>query len=172
MKTNRNQVNVTAAFKATLKSALANSGKLTQQKSAEIALATIGTMFKDDGSPVNLTAQQKDWLRMMFYPTITARLSFIKSMLGASGCTLDAATQELLNGLFTPANLEKKVKKAGEEAPVINWSEMMDEEEPAQVEVQEAPDAGGQDADGGEEQPEPEPIHPPKANSKNAASTK
>lgn len=172
MKTNRNQVNVTAAFKATLKNALANEGRLTQQKSADIALATISAMHKDDGSLLNLTVQQKDWVKMMFYPTVTARLSFIKSMLGATGCTLDTATQELLNGLFTPANLEKKVKKAREEAPVINWSEMMDEEGPAQPEEHDAPSSDDQASDDGEDQAQSEPVQPPKADGKNSTATK
>ncbi len=154
MKTNRNQSNVLAAFATALKAARANGNKLTQKEAANIALATIAKLFNDDGKPITITPQQRDELKMIFYPKSEYRMNVIKAILKVAGCTLDSTTGELLTGLLTPAQLEKKLAAAQAEAPTVDWSKLAQEEGPSlPADNQEDPASGEENADASEEEP-------------------
>ena len=73
MKTNKNQATVIATFMGGVKSARKGGNALTQKAASEIALTTIGAMFKDDGAPIKLSVAQTDILIAMFYPQIETR---------------------------------------------------------------------------------------------------
>ena len=128
MKKNQNQVNITTAYSAALKIARTGGGKLTQEKAGIIALKTITTLFKDDGTPLLLTAPQRTVVKVLFHPKTQERISVLKDTLKAAGCTLDDTTLELLTPLFTPANFDKKLEDM-KKAPTVDWNKLAGDEE-------------------------------------------
>lgn len=165
--TNQNQENVTAAFKATLKNARQDGGKLTQEKAATIAMTTIDKMFKDDGTPLTLNPVQREMLRAMFFPQVKVRKSIIRATLKSVGCTLDLTTEELLTKLLNPAALEKELSEVRTKAPTINLRELIDEEESSSNETG---DSEPDEENATEE--EPVPTQPAKTAAKAATARK
>ena len=151
--TNQNQENVTAAFKTTLKTARQDCGKLTQEKSATIALATIDKLFKDDGTPIKFNPVQREMLKAMFFPQVKVRKSIVKATLASVGCTLDLTTEELLTKLLNPAALEKELSEVRTKAPTINLREFIDEEDESSS--NDAGDSGADEENATEEEPVP-----------------
>ncbi len=168
METNKNQVNVTAAFKAALKNARQDGGKLTQEKAATIAMATIDKLFKDDGTPIKFNPVQREMLRAMFFPQVKVRKSIIRATLTSVDCTLDLTTEELLTKLLNPTTLEKELTAVRTKAPVIDLRELIDEEEtsPSEDADESGPDEDNTEAD------EPAPTQPAKAPTKTVTARK
>ena len=165
--TNQNQENVTAAFKTALKMARQDGGKLTQEKSATIALATIDKLFKDDGTPIKFNPVQREMLKAMFFPQVKVRKSIVKATLASVGCTLDLTTEELLTKLLNPAALEKELSEVRTKAPAINLRELIDEEESSSNETG---DSEPDEENATEE--EPAPTQPTKTATKPTAARK
>jgi hypothetical protein len=117
-----------AACKVALKKARAGGAELTQEKAAEVAMATISAFEKKDGTPISLTDRQKDIVNAMFYPTIGVRVRVLQHTLDEAKSELDATMAGLLKPLLTPTALEKKLK-AIENPETINWSEMVADDE-------------------------------------------
>lgn len=164
MKANKNQPKVISTFMGGVKSARKGGNALNQEKSAEIAVATISTLFRDDGTPITLSSQQTDILTALIYPKNSTRMRVIKATLKSAGCTLDETTEELLNRLLTPALLEKKLEKVQTAPPAINWSDMIDadEQESAAAETTEDdPLVDDDDTPEAENAPDSPPVEPP-----------
>ena len=166
--TNKNQENVTAAFKTALKNARQDGGKLTQEKTATIAMAAIDQLFKDDGTPLRFNPVQREMLRAMFFPQVKVRKSIIRATLASVGCTLDLTTEELLTKLLNPAALEKELAAVRTKAPTINLRELVDEEEVSAA--NDADDSEPEQDNTEEEEPVPTmPVKTPVKNQKPAA---
>ncbi|MBE7156987.1 MAG: hypothetical protein INR62_00880 [Rhodospirillales bacterium] len=166
METNQNQEAVTATFKEKLQDARQGGGKLTQEKAGNIAMAAVDKLFTDDGKLIKLNPVQREMLKVMFNPQVKTRKSVIRATLLSVGCTLDLTTEELLTKLLTPATLEKELSTVRAKAPVIDWSQMVEEEDAASADADSTPP----DDENSEE--EPTPVQPTKAATKPATARK
>lgn len=121
---NKNQQAVIAAYSASLKAVRSGGTKLTQEKSATVALATIDALHNDQGKPLSLTPDQRNTLKVLFHPKPDIRLKVIEATLKAAGCTMDGMTREMLDMLLTPASFDKKMEERAK-VTVVDWSEIV-----------------------------------------------
>ena len=109
-KQNSNQVAVNAAFKENMNKVRADGGIFTQKKAATVALPTLSKLKTDDDTEITLSAEQKDIITAMFYPTVEGRMKVIESVLKTASVELDANTMVLIKPLLNPAGVQKKLE--------------------------------------------------------------
>ena len=109
-KQNSNQVAVNAAFKENMNKVRADGGIFTQKKAATVALPTLSKLKTDDDTEITLSAEQKDIITAMFYPTVEWRMKVIESVLKTASVELDANTMVLIKPLLNPAGVQKKLE--------------------------------------------------------------
>jgi len=89
-----------------------NVTKWNGRKSLNVVTATIAAIEKLDGTTVELTADQKNSIAVVFSPTVESQMATVKKVIADAGGNLDTETEALIKKLLNPTGVTKQLDNA------------------------------------------------------------